>query len=302
MKAIAIGGPNVRLIVALIVLVLLRCLAMLRNLTADPNGIAVPTRTETGLLLVPTTDAIVDRMLCFGGRYDTELRSFLLEKCEPRAEVLVVGAHVGALVVPVAKRVRRVVAVEANPSICELLRMNVELNKLQNVEIHNFAAGDKNDKVSFLTCYVNSGAGCVEMGGRREEAYVYGKPEKITILMKKLDEVFPDPCFDVIVMDLEGAEPLALRGMGNLLKHSHGLLVEVFERHLRRIARVSNEEFLALVCPYFDEAFILPEKPRPGEAVSSGPYPKSAFVEMMQQCCKQRMTNVMFLKSGARFV
>ena len=48
--------------------------------------------------------------------YDSELLSFLLNKCDAESEVLFVGAHIGSLAIPVAKKVRKVVAVEANPA------------------------------------------------------------------------------------------------------------------------------------------------------------------------------------------
>ncbi len=275
---------------------ILRSLGMLRRLAIGPYGVAVLSRTENGLLLAPAGDLMVGRRLSFNGRYDPEHLGFLLQRCEPAFEVLFVGAHVGALALPVARNVRKVTAVEANPETLELLRMNVLLSGLQNIEVHGFAAGESNDEVSFLTSQLNSGGSRLELGVMDRRDFVYGKPQKITVQMKRLDDAFPDICFDLIIMDIEGAEAAALRGMGNLLKRSRGLFVEVFENHMRRVAKVSNDEFLSLVTPFFDEAFILPEKPRRGESVSSPPYLKSAFPQMMLDCCRRGMANVMFLK------
>jgi FkbM family methyltransferase len=274
----------------------LRSLGKLRRWAIGPYGVAVLSRTENGLLLAPAGDFMVGRRLCFNGRYDSELLGFFLQRCEAGFQVLFVGAHVGALAVPVAQRVSKVTAVEANPTALDLLRINVALNGLRNIEIHGFAAGDRNGEVGFLASRLNSGGSGLEMGEWDRWAYVYDKPEKITVEMKRLDDAFSDACFDLIVMDIEGSEALALRGMCNLLKRSRGLLIEVFESHLRDVAKVSNEEFLSLVAPFFDEAVILPEKPRRGEPVSSTPYPRSAFSEMMIECCRRRMANVMFLK------
>ncbi len=276
---------------------LLRSFGKLRRRMIGSYGVAVLSRSENGLLLVPAGDVMVGRRLCFNGRYDPELLGFLLQRCEPGFQVLFVGAHVGALAVPVARQVSRVTAVEANPTTLDLLRMNIAVNRLENVEIHGFAAGDRNGEVSFLATKLNSGGSGLEMGESNQWAYVYDEPEKITVPMKRLDDVFSDACFDLIVMDIEGAEPLALRGMSNVLKRSRGLLVEVYESHLRDVAKVSNDEFLALVAPFFDQAVILPEKPRKGEPASSAPYPSSAFSEMMIECCKRRRANVMFWKS-----
>ncbi len=277
----------------------LRSLGKLRRWAIGPYGVAVLNRTENGLLLAPAGDLMVGRRLSFNGRYDPDLLDLLLKRCEATSQVLFVGAHVGALAVPIAAKIQRVVAIEANPTTLDLLRMNVALNGLKNMEVHGFAAGDRNGEVGFLAGRLNSGGSGLQIGERGQGEHVYDTPENITVQMKSLDDVFPDDCFDLIVMDIEGAEALALRGMTNLLKRSHGLLVEVFEDHLRRIARVSNDEFLSLVAPFYDEAVILPEKPGWGEPVASSPYPRSAFPQMMVDCCRQRMANVMFWRARA---
>jgi FkbM family methyltransferase len=275
---------------------ILRTFGKVRQWVLGPHAVAVLARTENGLLLAPAGDVMVGRRLCFNGCYDPELLDFLLERCESASSVLFVGAHVGALAIPTAKKVREVVAVEANPTTAHLLRMNVMLNGLQNVEIRSFAAGDRNAEVSFLARRLNSGASMVEMGEWHRKALDRGKPERITVQMKRLDNVFSDAYFDLIVMDIEGAEALALRGMPNLLMRCRGLLVEVFETPLKHVAKVSDEDFLSRVAPFFDEAVILTEKPRGKVPVSSAPYPRSAFREMMQECSRLRKTNVMFWK------
>lgn len=277
----------------------LRSLGSLRSLAIGPHAVAVLASTENGLLLAPAGDFMVGRRLCFNGRYDPEVLEFLLGRCKDSSQVLIVGAHVGALVVPVAKRVWKLVAVEANPAVRELLRMNAALNGLQNVEIHGFAAGDRNAEVCFLAGRLNSGASGLAIGDWKQWAYVFDKPQEINVVMRRLDDALSGRQFDVIVMDVEGAEMVALKGMKGLLGRCRGLLIEVFESHLRNVAKVGNDEFLSLLAPYFDEATILPEKPRRGQPTVIGPYPRDAFSEMMQECSRLGMANVMFWKLGA---
>lgn len=277
----------------------LRSLGGLRSLVIGPHGVAVLARTKNGLLLAPAGDLMVGRRLCFNGRYDRELLEFLLGKCEDASQVLIVGAHVGTLVVPLARKVRKVAAVEANPTTLELLRMNVALNGLTNVETHAFAAGDRNTEVGFLASRLNSGSSGIAIGEWNRWAYIFDKPDKISVEMKRLDDVFSGQQFDLIVMDIEGAEMLALQGMGNLLARCRGLLIEVFESHLRHAAQATNGEFLSLVAPFFNEATVLPEKPRRGQPFAIGPYGRDTFPKMMADCCRLRMANVMFWKQEA---
>jgi FkbM family methyltransferase len=274
------------------------CLGKLRQLVAGPHAIAVLARTHNGLLLASVGDAMVGRRLCFNGCYDPELLDLLLSRCEASSQFLFVGANVGALVVPVAKRVRKVVAVEANPATFELLRLNVLLNRLQNVEVHCFAAGDKNGKASFLLAGVSSGRSHVEHDGRAGQTRIIcEKPKRTSVEMKRLDDIFPDERFDWIVMDIEGSEPFALRGMENLLGRCRGLLTEVYELGLRQVSGMSREQYLSLLEPHFDEALFLPEKPDKGQVVSRV-WQKASFLEMRRECCSFSVANVMFLRKA----
>jgi len=98
-------------------------------------------------------------------------------------------------------------------------------------------------------------------------------------------------------MDIEGAEALALRGMQGLLGRSRALVVEIVEKHLRRIANVTNEEFLSLITPHFDEAVILPESARNEEQILKV-YNNSAFGELMESCCNgDLVANIMFRRA-----
>lgn len=275
---------------------ILRALGSLHRLAIGPYGTAILSRTEHGLLLTPAGDFMVGRRLCFNGRYDPELLSLITETCGPTSQILFVGAHIGALAIPAASKVKNVIAIEPNPSTFELLRMNVALNGLGNLEIHNFAAGDGNGEVAFLASTLNSGGSGIAIGDWNRWAYGYDKPEKINVRMRRLDDVFPGAHFDLIVMDIEGAETLALKGMTTVLGGCRALIIEVFESHLKQVAKVSSEEFLSLVAPYFDEATILPEKPRQGHAAAIGPFPKRDFSQMMRRCTQLGMANVMFCK------
>ncbi|PZQ55615.1 MAG: hypothetical protein DI570_22070 [Phenylobacterium zucineum] len=52
-----------------------------------------------------------------------------------------VGANIGAIALPVARRAARVLAIEAHPQLAAILARNVEENGLRNVEVMHAAAG-----------------------------------------------------------------------------------------------------------------------------------------------------------------
>ena len=136
----------------------------LRKRLVGPFGRAVLAQSENGLILVPVDDAFVGRSLCFRGYYDQQVLNFLLSQCAAESTVLVVGAHVGAFAIPLAKKARHVAVIEANPATYELLTLNVRLNGLLNMETHNFAAGDKNEEVSFIAAHTNTGGSRMKIG------------------------------------------------------------------------------------------------------------------------------------------
>lgn len=277
----------------------LRYFGGLRKRLMGPFGTAILARSENGLLLVPAQDVFVGRHLCFEGSYDPEILAFLLSQCYDESAVLVVGAHVGAFAIPLAKKARSVAAVEANPATCELLKMNALLNAVPHMSVYNFAAGDGNEDVPFLVSTQNTGGSKIRMGDWNRKAYVHDQPDTVTVPMKRLNDAFPGQSFDLIIMDIEGSEALALAGMPDLLSRCNGLVVEIVDHHLNRIARVTNEQFLSLVTPYFDEAIILPDGHRKLGAVSSAPYSKCAFGELMSVCREHDVANVLFRRTSA---
>ena len=74
-----------------------------------------------------------------------------------------------------------------------------------------------------------------------------------------------DEEFDLVVMDLEGSEYFALRGMRRILAGAKHLIVEFLPHHLSSVAGVSVDDFVAEIEPFFDELFIPSLKIRVGK-------------------------------------
>jgi hypothetical protein len=90
--------------------------------------------------------------------------------------------------------------------------------------------------------------------------------------------------------------------MQSLHGRSRALVVEIVEQHLRRIAKVSNEQFLELITPHFDEAVILPEGARKQLLIGPSSYPKCAFGELMAACCNRDVVaNVLFRRDSPSY-
>lgn len=122
-----------------------------------PFARAILVDTNEGRFAVPVEDMHVGMQLRHMGNYSSHELETLRRMCHPQARILIVGAHIGALAIPLARSCRSVTAIEANPSIFDLLQLNVELSGLKNCRIIQMAASDKAETISFIMNRVNSG-------------------------------------------------------------------------------------------------------------------------------------------------
>lgn len=221
-------------------------LSKIRCSAAGPYVSHVLTDSFNGRLLVPASDFEVGRKLSFRGEYDRAHVETLLQFVDRQSSVLIVGAHIGSLVIPLAKAAKEVVAIEASPSNFETLLMNLAINHCTNVRSLNVAASDRRQRVRFIASKHNSGGSKIAPATLRRE-FVYDDPEVIEIDAAPLDEVLPDFLASLVVMDIEGGEAKAIVGMRRLLERSSTFMVEFTPFFVENIAGITCDEFLQLI-------------------------------------------------------
>ena len=206
--------------------------------------------TKQGLFLVDPEDMGVGNSLIKTGAYGEDEIQRICSLVDEKSSVLFVGTHVGALAIPVSRHVKRVVGIEANPATFALLEKNIGLNNCANFHAIQLAASDEKGELEFLLNRTNSG-GSKRMPRVRAYKYFYDKPHVVKVKADKLDvAAFAD--YTVIVMDIEGSEYYALRGMPMILSRASHLIMEYLPHHLKNVANVSVGEMLALIEPWFD--------------------------------------------------
>ena len=206
--------------------------------------------SRNGLLLVGVEDRNVALPLLSCGEYGwreiERVRTFLTTS----SELLVVGAHIGSIAIPLATQCRSVIAVEANPITYELLRFNILINCCTNVAAINVAANDKEESLPFVANRVNSG------GSKRRPqvsryAYFSDAPAIINVPAAPLDNLLSDRAPSVIFMDIEGSEYFAVKGMQRLLAGADVFFMEFLPHHLRNVSGVSVSELMSHIKPHF---------------------------------------------------
>ena len=143
--------------------------------------------------------------------------------CEPGMTVLDVGANIGFHALRAAKEVGEtgtVYAFEPDPFNSATLQHNAMLNHLSNVQVVRKAVGAETGKIQLWVSSYHSGdhrVYCPPRDSRRRPITV-----DVVTLDDFLDENQP---VDIIKMDIQGAEGLALRGMQKLLNRNSNLLL-----------------------------------------------------------------------------
>ncbi|ORB50786.1 hypothetical protein BST42_18630 [Mycolicibacterium rhodesiae] len=197
------------------------------------------------LLLSDVGDCGVGRRLAFNGSYDEDKLDIYRKFINPDTRLLVVGAHVGAVMFPLARLAGEVVGIEANPTSYRLLAINSAINGITNCDLRNFAAFDTACSLDFVASKANSG-GAKVMPSRQNFEFFYDKPDVITVRAAPLDDEL-DGEFDVIVMDIEGAEYRAMAGMQRILSRARHFICEVVPNHMDHVDPHTFDEFVARI-------------------------------------------------------
>lgn len=210
---------------------------------------AIFVNTPQGKFLVPVSDVQIGLKLRTEGHFGNEQLEYLFGFCDKSTRILVVGAHIGSLAIPLARQCRSVVAIECNPPIFELLKINLYLNQASNCRPIFIAASDRAANIEFLQSSVNTG------GSKRKPVenwhYYFDEPSVTIVETAPLDEVLQGEEFDLILMDIEGSEYFALKGMQRILSKADILEVEFLTHHLKYVADISIDAFIKTILPHF---------------------------------------------------
>jgi len=220
-------------------------------------GIAI--KTESGIFIFNDKDKVIGGALKSQGTYESEELNRISYLVDSDSKILWIGTHIGALMIPVAKKCHSIVGIEANPDTFELLNLNIKLNDVHNVTTFNVAAGENFGEIQFLKNTHNSGASkrkpIIQNG-----LYYYDNPEIINIPLRKMDDFIDNYDFNTLFMDIEGSEYFALKGMPNILDKVHTIFMEFIPFLIKDVAGVTAEQILFLLKDF--ETMVVPTQKR----------------------------------------
>ncbi len=208
-----------------------------------------------------------------GDFFEPEELSIFLSFLRPGMTVLDVGANIGIYTCSAARAVSpagRVISFEPVPAVYQELIGNIKLNGLSNVTVVPAAASSQAGHAQFHTGQLDGLGSLVRASGTNQVLEVATVTIDEVLARESIQKV------DAVKIDVEGAEPLVIRGMAGLLQSPVRpiLLIEHNDDALAK-AGFSSEQLFASVRQFGYRAFVirrgaLTEVDRPTRADAMG--------------------------------
>lgn len=174
-------------------------------------------------IFLPPTDLDLTPTLLRDGRWKPRVEATLARLARRGQWVADVGANVGAFTLALAHAVGPeglVDCFEPHPHLARLLGATLQVNGLGgNVTLHARAALDRGGSAGFAVMPDHAASGALLPTGPQHA-------ERMSVPAVRLDEALAEcPALDLLRLDINGCEPLALRGAENLIRRSPELRI-----------------------------------------------------------------------------
>jgi len=217
----------------------LRILKLFMDNILVPKGYVV-TRIDCGQFYIfNPSDSAQGYILYTAGTYGagTELVAQMLfsELAKESRWVVDVGAHYGFYTLLAAVRVSssgKVLAFEPSKENFRVLKLNIALNKLRNVEPLNVGLWDRETKA-----YIGiprggaSGENTLAIDVKRSDRVETAKLLRFDTLAREMNV----DVIDLVKIDVEGAEFHVIKGFGSYLEKCKYILLEVHPQHMAKL-------------------------------------------------------------------
>ncbi len=210
----------------------------------------IPTETKDGLTMyLNPTDRIVSYLI-FTNKEWEPYETFILKSFLKENSVFIdIGSNLGyytLLAGSIAKN-GQVFSFEPDTQNFELLEKNIMANNLTNIQTYPYAVSNENAFVDIFSGGANKGN--VRLFKDDLEGYMEEHQSNKLVKCVTLDEILDDSSNpDIIKMDIQGGEMLALQGMKKIINNTNELvLFTEFWPEAITLNKESPSEFLQLL-------------------------------------------------------
>lgn len=191
----------------------------------EKYGSAILANTWNGDLLVEPGDFHVGRKLLRDGEYNRSEIERLKEVVGLEAKnMVVVGTHIGSLLIPLASASKKIVGFEPDEKNFELLKSNIRLNGITNAEIFHSAVGEAEGSVKIKRNMINTGN--TSITARVNLSTIGDRDIDKLVKLTTLDKEITKDKIDLIIIDVEGHEQHVINGARETLRRTQKLYIE----------------------------------------------------------------------------
>jgi FkbM family methyltransferase len=198
-------------------------------------------------------DVAVGKHVIAQGDYESNVSGLFRTIVKPGMHVLDIGANIGFYTLLAASLVGetgKVWAVEPNPENVRMILASRGRNHFENVYVLQAAASDRWQTMSIFPDASNA---MVQTVNANHPSQI-----PLTVQSLPLDSWLGDTTIDVVKLDVDGAEGVALVGMKQLIRRCHPtIFCELTPGALPPISGMSAEQFLELLVNFGYEISVL---------------------------------------------
>lgn len=174
-----------------------------------------------------------------GKLHESPVKKILIDSLKQKDVFVDIGAHLGGYTCLVGKALKKgkVYSFEIDKKVFDLLKENIKLNNLKNVNAYNIGVSDKKGFVKIPKKKDIDPGLAIDTKLKKNKKY-------LTIKSTKLDSFFKNKQQKptIIKIDVEGAEFLVLKGMKKLLeKENLKIFLEIHGNKLEKFNTNSKE-------------------------------------------------------------
>lgn len=184
---------------------------------------------------------LYSEIIMVSGRWEPYVKQVLDAQVGQNDVIVEVGASIGVYAVPLAKKVKKVLAFEPHPKTSEILENSIKLNRLDNIVLIKKIAGDSKRKVSYSLSMNPSESGVIKTSG-----YTSTEHRSDTLVTECIDldsALATEYKIDWLLIDAEGFEANVIKGARSILtRFSPKIIFESFVQNIDEVRKILRDE------------------------------------------------------------
>jgi FkbM family methyltransferase len=212
---------------------------------------------------------------CLNNNYEPEETSFFMSRLRSGDVVLDIGANIGWFTLVAAKHIGpsgQVHAFEPRPETARMLKRTIADNDLRSiVHVWEYALSDKAEELHLAWGSNTDNPGGSFLSGTHGSDLRRPGQDAAAVIACRLDDVLPGIAPDIIKIDVEGAEPMALAGAREALARKRPtILSELYPAQLEQVSRKTAAQFISQIEEYGYGCYML-ENGQPAKRLKDFP-------------------------------